>query len=804
MPSRLAALAALAVIAPLAPALSATAPAVARPAATTAASAAGPLAEGGYDATIRRTEHGIPHITASDWGSLGFGSGYVAAQDSTCTLAETLLTARAQRSRWFGADGTWDDRTTPAASNLKIDAFVTDLRDREVVETLLEDPVAGPSKRARELVEGYTAGINDYLAEVGPDGVTDPQCAGAGYLVPDVEPVDLWYGVYLANLIASSGRFVNEIVDAEPPAGAARAEAPAVPELGDVDADEVRRALGHDPEASFGSNATAIGSKASTTRRGMVLGNPHFPWTGRYRFTQQHLTIPGKYDVAGASLIGSPAINIGWNRDVAWSHTVSTAYRFTPYQFPTPTPTTYETESGPRPVERREVEVTVLLEDGSLGTVTEDLYRTSVGYVLHAPKMLMSWTPSSLWAIRDANGEHLRTIDTFFNMGFAKGVRALLRRQDNGGGMPWVNTTAADRDGRVLYADHSVVPNVPDAMAKNCMTPTGALIASFSGLPGLDGTRAEGECAWRTDAGTRPGVFGPENLPAVVRRDWVMNANDSYWTPNDRVRLEGYAGIIGCEQCGRTMRTRMVSRYVTDRLDRRRESPRSLRGHQHENRVMAAEVTRRGGALDRVCAATGETDACAVLAAWDGRSDADSVGAHLFEEFYSRLPATGVWRVPFDAERPLATPRGLDAANPNVVQAMTDAIASLRERDVALDAPWGSLQVPGDRGAEAFPLGGGSGPAGNANALTSRWTDTEAGWRKEVLAGSSHIQAISFLDRGGLDARTILTYGQREDPTSPWSQDQTELFSAERWVSFPWTDAQIEAALVEEYAVSGG
>ena len=65
----------------------------------------------------------------------------------------------------------------------------------------------------------------------------------------------------------------------------------------------------------------------------MLLGNPHFPWRGRYRFTQQHLTIPGRYDVAGASLIGSPVVNIGWNKDVAWSHTVSTAYRFTPYEY---------------------------------------------------------------------------------------------------------------------------------------------------------------------------------------------------------------------------------------------------------------------------------------------------------------------------------------------------------------------------------------------------------------------------------------------------------------------------------------
>ena len=72
----------------------------------------------------------------------------------------------------------------------------------------------------------------------------------------------------------------------------------------------------------------------------MLLGNPHFPWRGRYRFTQQHLTIPGKYDVAGASLIGSPVVNIGWNNDVAWSHTVSTAYRFTPYEYTTVGPGT--------------------------------------------------------------------------------------------------------------------------------------------------------------------------------------------------------------------------------------------------------------------------------------------------------------------------------------------------------------------------------------------------------------------------------------------------------------------------------
>ena len=35
-----------------------------------------------YRATVSVTEHGIPHIEAASFGSLGFGSGYAAAQAS--------------------------------------------------------------------------------------------------------------------------------------------------------------------------------------------------------------------------------------------------------------------------------------------------------------------------------------------------------------------------------------------------------------------------------------------------------------------------------------------------------------------------------------------------------------------------------------------------------------------------------------------------------------------------------------------------------------------------------------------------
>ncbi len=803
----------------LLPALTAVQVATAPPEASASESLLRP-ADGVYRATVKRTKHGIPHVVAKDFGSLGFGHGFATAETSICSLADTLLTARGERSRYLGPDRRYNDQVTLNATNRQTDALLTDIHNRKVVERLLRDPKRGPSAETKAIVRGYVAGINDYLRSVGgAKGIKDPSCRGARWITPTARPIDLWYGVYAANLLASTGVFVPQIVSAAPPSPG-NPNLPSVP----VDADfaEVpdqlpsRRALlkglGKDPDAPFGSNATAVGSAATTTGRGMVLGNPHFPWRGRYRFAQAHLTIPGEYDVAGASLIGSPVVNIGFNRNVAWSHTVSTAYRFTPYEYPTVAgSTTYLTADGPRELERREVSFKARAKDGTLKTVTEDLYRTDEGYVLHAPDVLMSWTPASFFALRDANAEHLRTIDTFHNMAKAGNVRELLAAQDRGSGMPWVNTIAADRAGNVLYADHSVVPNVPNDLAEQCMTPIGRALFEVAGLPGLDGTRASGDCAWRTDAdATRPGIFGPKNLPHTFRKDWVVNANDSYWLPNPEQRLEGFARIIGCEACERTLRTRVVYRYVMDRLAgtdklarNKLVSHRTLKRFEHENRVFGAEVARENGDLQTVCESAGGGKACEVLAKWDGRSDVDSVGTHIFQEFWKRAQGvSGLWQVPFDAADPVGTPRDLNEANPLVVQAMTDALAFLDEKKVAYDAPWGSLQVAGDDGAPPIPIGGGEGYAGNANAVASRGPVTNLDRLYPVTYGSSHIQAVAFTDRG-VDADTILTYGQSLNRRSVLSSDQTRLFSQERWVDFAFTPAQIRRALVRSYRVSG-
>jgi acyl-homoserine-lactone acylase len=758
-------------------------------------------------ATINRTSFGIPHIVAEDFESLGFGQGYAASEDTVCLLADTLVTGRGERSRFFGPEERYEDQVTLDATNLQVDTLFTNLRDREVVEALLADPLRGPSDEVRSMVRGYVAGYNRYLEAVGgADGVADPACKGGEHVRP-AEPLDLYYGIYAANLLASAGVFVPEIADAAPPTatdpglpvGASAAFAPVPDALPEADA--LKAGLGKDPASPFGSNGTALGGDATVTGKGMVLGNPHFPWRGRYRFTQSQLTIPGVYDVAGAMLTGSPAVNIGWNKDVAWTHTVSTGFRFTPYEYRTApgAPTTYLTESGPKQLQRDEVTVTVRRDDGTTEDVVEDVYRTDEGFVLDAPEILLGWTPVSFFALREANAEHLKTLDVFHEMAKARSVGELAAAGNRTAGNPFVNTMSADRHGDALYVDNAVVPNVPDDLVEECATPIGRVLFELAGLPVLDGTRAEGDCAWRDDDdAARPGIFGPENQPDTTRRDWVINANDSYWLPNPDEPLEGFARIIGCERCERSLRTRMVYRYVIDRLDGSdgRGGPDlfthdQLKDVQYENRVFAAELSREGDDLQKVCAAADGGAACDVLADWDGMTDIDSVGAHVFREFWLRTPDEP-FEVPFDADDPVTTPRDLDEGNSDVVAAMEEALAFLEEEGIAFDAPLGSLQVAGDDGAPRIPLGGGAFQTGNANVVFSRNPASNTDALYPITYGSSHMQAIAYTDEG-VEAATMLTYGMAPDVTRASSSDQTELFSQERWVDFPFTQQEIAA-----------
>ena len=113
-----------------------------------------------------------------------------------------------------------------------------------------------------------------------------------------------------------------------------------------------------------------FGKAATTNGKGLMLGNPHYPWSGSSRFHMAHLTVPGELDVMGVGLISTPFISIGFNNDIAWSHTVSTGLRFTLYELTLDPndPLAYRYGNETRKLTPRSVSIEVRQADGSMKT----------------------------------------------------------------------------------------------------------------------------------------------------------------------------------------------------------------------------------------------------------------------------------------------------------------------------------------------------------------------------------------------------------------------------------------------------
>ncbi|MFE9045006.1 penicillin acylase family protein [Streptomyces sp. NPDC012421] len=759
------------------------------------------------DVVIRYTEYGVPHIQASDYRGLGLGYGYAAAKDNICLLADVYMTVRGDRSRHLGPRSAANPGVGAAADSLNSDLYFRSVEASGVVRRLARTaPPLGPDPEVVQLVRGYAAGYNRYLRETGVDGITDPACRGAAWVRP-IDELDVYRHVHAISTISGTGNAIDGIVGARPPAPAAttRAGSPR------PSADRMVRALRETrQDQGLGSNAIGLGAAGATAGGSVLLGNPHYPWQGARRFWQSHLTIPGRLDVSGASLLGLPVIAIGHNENVAWSHTVATAAPFGLHEVPIVPgdPTAYLVDGRVERMRSTTVSVPVREDDGTVRTVERTLWSTRYGPVVTAgPGVPLPWGTTA-YSLADPNAGNLRPLNSWLALDRAEdteGVRDALTRTQ---GLPWVNTVATDRRGRAFYADLQVVPHVTDAHAQECATALGRQVFPASGIPILDGGRAA--CAWGSDPeAVQPGILGPSALPTLTRDDYVTNANDSPWLTNPRAPLTGYPRVVGDTGTRRSARTQEVILATerrlagTDGLPGRGFSPATMRrtlfsDHSRVAELIAADTVRMceafpGGLAPSAGGPIDVADGCRALAAWDGTYRTDSRGALLFARFAARLASVpgGPWRTAFDPADPVGTPRGLVHERAEVQRAFGDAAAELRTAGVPLDGRLGDHQYV-TRGGERIPVHGAPHALGVLDVITPVW-DPAAG-NTEVVHGSSFIQVVAFPGGGGPRAATLLTYSQSADPTSPHHADQTRLFSAGRWVPGRFTPAEIAAA----------
>ncbi|MER6004186.1 penicillin acylase family protein [Nonomuraea angiospora] len=726
--------------------------------------------DGRYSAEIRRTEYGIPHISAKDYGGLGFGYGYAFAQDNLCVLASWVVTLRGERSRYFGPQTKSDDPVRPVA-NLVSDVYYKSVADSGVVPRLLarRSPL-GPTGELRRLVDGYVAGYNHYLEQTGVANLPDPTCRGKAWVGP-ITATDLWNNLLdLSRMTGIAG--MKEYV-----VGEAEAEGP-------------------ERRPAAGSNAWALGRRATRDGHGMVLADPHFPWNGIRRFYQVQLTIPGVLDVSGGSLYGTPVVEIGHNATTAWTHTVSHAQRFNLYRLDLVDRTSYRVDGRTEPMGRQEVQVT--LQDGTV--VDHTLYTSRYGPVLAAGQ-----TGKVAYALADVNADNLRAADEWLAMARARNLTQLRATQNTYQGMPFVHTLATDVGGSAYFADTSMVPHVTDAQAERCGKP--------SPIPGLEEYVLDGStsaCLWGRDRdAVVPGVFGPGDRPRLTRADYVANSNNSFWMTNPSAPLTGYPRAFGKARTDLEPRPRVSLDMIAQRLSGADGlgapgfTLETLQASVQGKRNYTFELMRPD--LPKLCRdstlttsggkAVDVREACRTLRKWNGRATLDGQGAILWREFFERLgqptepgePVYSPWRVPFDPARPLATPRGLKSDDPVVRRALADAVAAFQAGGIPLTLTPGQAQR-----YSSIPIPGCTEGEGCFDRVRMRGILGADGRYPEVDTGSTFMMAVE-LTPAGPRTRTILTYSLSADPSSPHHTDQTVLFSRGQWVTERFTEAEIAA-----------
>jgi acyl-homoserine-lactone acylase len=756
--------------------------------------------------TIRTTEYGIPRIVADSYRGLGFGYGYSLAKENICSMADIYTTVRGERSRYFGPAGSWQ-LTGNGISYTNLDA---DFAHRRVIKEgtigklLSKGGINAPKPEVREVVRGYVKGYNRYLARTGVDNLPDETCRGKAWVRPITE-LDTYLRFYQLGTMAGLGAAVDGTAGVSPPVTPAAASK-AQKEADSVTAEDLEAVDELRPD--IGSNAVGLGSETTSTGKGMLYGNPHFPWSGSERFFQAQLTIPGKINVSGASLLGAPVVLIGHTRNLAWSHTVSTARRFSTFRekLVPGQPTRYLVDGQPRNMKATVVTVEVKQPDDSIKTETRTLYSTIHGPVFDTVQKskVFPWTTEFAYTMFDPNSQGLRFINHFFDTNRAQSVDQLKDALYRNQGVPWVNTIAADSKGKSLYADVGSIPNIDQARVNQCGTP-GLGVGAWGTLQVavLDGERSECDMQKAPGAAAR-GILPPSKLPLLIRDDYVSNMNDSHWLTNPEQPLEGFSPIIGNEKFPRSLRTRNGLVQIEQRLNGtdgnpgNKYTPELLREFITNNRNHSAELWVDPLVTD--CQANpgsyavDVSEACAALASFDKTENLDSPGAYLWREvMYGLRGVSNPFTNTFSLADPVHTPSGLDINNPAkqvaIRKALSDAVTYMTSASIPFDASWRDYQFVTRNGVK-IPIPGGFGGDGVFNVISSVWNST-TGEYDSVRHGSSFIIMASMTGAKCPDVKTILTYSQAAtNVDSPHYSDQTALFSDEEWVDDRFCAAQ--------------
>jgi acyl-homoserine-lactone acylase len=628
---------------------------------------------------------GVPHIYGQTLEAMYYGFGYAQMENHANLLLQLYGQARGRAAEYWGAN----------------------YLDSDKIVTLFGLPEQAQKQYAQQPAD-YKPCLDSFVSGLNAYAKAHPEAIGAEFKqVLPITPQDV-----LAHI---SRVLCLEFVGGSE-AGAARVMLP-------------------------GSNAYAIAPSKSASKKALLMANPHLPWEGFFLFFEAHLNGPD-FMAYGASLLGQPVLNIAFNQNLGWTHTVNTIDAADRYAL-TVQDGGYILDGVKQPFETKAITLQVRQPDGKLKPQPLT-YR----YSKHGP--VMDTKDGKTYAFRFAGLTNPSTAAQHHAMAKAKNLvefeTALQRMQ-----LPMFNVIYADKAGNVMYLFDG---NVPVRAAGDWPFWQGAVDGSSS------------KYIWTK---THPYT----DLPRVLNppSGFVQNANDAPWSCTYPVVLNPKTFPAYMSPIGMPLRLR-PQRSINLVKDDASISFDELVVYKLNTGLESADRF-----LDDLLVAVDQhpdslaQQAATVLKAWDKMTNLDSKGAILFttwfDQFRPNMAAVG-----WDPERPSSTPDGLKDPK-KAVEMLRNAAQQVRQRYGRLDIAWGDVNRFGPAGQD-YPANGGSEQYGiyrNINFVP----DPKQPQQNRAVAGDTYVAITEFGDKPR--AQVSLSYGNASQPGHKHNGDSWKRMS---------------------------
>jgi acyl-homoserine-lactone acylase len=669
--------------------------------------------------TIRRDTFGVPHILAQTEEAAYFGHGYASAEDHVLVLGRLFLQARGEEAAHFGEK---------FADN---DFRVKTMRMHEGARSGYDRMPPWVQRIIDAYAAGYNRFVTQHRAEL-PDWVLP--VTGVDVLAHARRVILLEFCMDLRQLERIGGK---------------SARLPRSDEHADM----------------VGSNMWGLGKERTVSGKGILLGNPHLRWAGSQLFYESHLTVPGKVNLSGTSLIGTPGIAIGFNEHLGWSHTVNQHDSEDVYELTLAPgdPPSYVYDGKPVPLARTEVAVQVKTDKGL------ETRRRTVYWSHYGPVLLRQGDKA--YALKSASIDECRFVEQWNLMGKARTLEEFRHALDMQA-LPMFNICYADKEGNCFYLFNGRFPDRPSGY-------------NWAGVvPG------------NTSASEWNRILPQSRLPSLVNPPggYVQNCNSAPWYTNLQKIIDRRKFPPDLTPNFNDLR----QQHSLEMLDNgRRFTLEDVKQSKNTMKLLLADRVKK----DLVQLAQGQTvegtslqEAARVLEAWDNTVARDSKGSVLFVDFWRKY--TKAVPMPFavdwDESKPASTPYGIRDKE-KARQALAAAMRDVKERFGSLSVPWGDVYRL-RRGKVDIPVGGLTGEFGAFRVIG--YQEQKDG-KFLALGGDSYVLAVEFTNPP--TAYSILAYSQSDDPRSPHYTDQTELFAREKWKRAWFTEEDIAKNLERSY-----